>query len=75
MPCEETEMSRNKAKSSVLDRKTLTIPLRFPAAGRRPVSGHVHQLAASASCLRRMVALLIIGRAQKPTQRTNPNVT
>lgn len=36
----------------------------------------LHQSASSADgFLRRMVALLIIGRAQKPTLRTHPNVT
>jgi hypothetical protein len=41
-----------------------------------PKGSSLHQPATSTDAfLRRIVALLIIGRAQKPTLRTNPNVT
>jgi hypothetical protein len=39
------------------------------------LSGLLQTATSSDTFLGRMVALLIIGRAQKPTLRTNPNVT
>src|SRR5260221_14517370 len=48
----------------------------LPEARQDGAEGTTHQSATSADAfLRRMVALLMMGRAQKPTLRTNPNVT